>query len=240
MPNLWKKTAALVAVGVFDVRLFTPTEFLGKEILTVADAASAQSITFLPGQISTFEIDALKITAETNRVQVETSAPPYVRVADILSKALRDNPKVPSKVAAIGINVHAYYVLESFEARDRLGRKLAPIECWGKWSKELKSAAAFPPTDRRHPGMMSIVMRLPMTEDRLGGWVDVKVEPSMRVKNSPEIFIAVNDHYDLGPEPDEKAHSDNPLSLLDISDTRFDSSLQRADEIISSILEQTR
>jgi hypothetical protein len=189
--------------------------------------------------VVSFETDALKVVGHPNKVSIEALVPPYIKAVDVLSKALRDND-APSVVTGIGINVHAFYAMENFEARDRLGRKLAPAEGWGKWGEQLKKAqAAYPPNDPRHAGMMVISMRLPMPDNRDHGWIEVKVEPSSRVKDVAELVISVNDHYAL-KEGDEEAVTRNPLGLLELAEARFDASMQRSDEIIFSILEQAK
>jgi len=238
VPQLSLKTVSVVLLGVFNVRSFTPTALLKSDVLTLSDAVSADAITILSTKVSSFEIEGLKVDAQSERIQVDASAPPYIRAADILNKTLRENSDFPSKITAIGVNVNAYYMLDNYEMRDRLGRKLAPIDAWGKWGEQLKKAQALPPDDPGHSGMMSIVMRLPMPDDRISGHIDVRVEPSSRLK-SPEVFIAINDHYGISPDAG-KASSSDPLALLEVLETRFDSSVQRAEEIMSSLLEQAK
>lgn len=236
MPHqLQLKTVNIVALGVFDVRCFTPTALLRNDVLTVPEATATDALAAIPGQVVTYQSGTLKMSAEQQRIQIDCLAPPYIRAADILSKTLRDNATSPSKIAAVGINTHATWVMEDYETRDRLGRRLAPIDAWGGWSEELKRAAQFGPRDPRHPGMVSVTMRLPMSDDRKAGWIDVKVGGTGR-PNVPEILITINDHYAL---PSDE-HDADPLALLATVETRFDSSMKRADEIMASILGQVK
>jgi len=237
MPQqLQLKTASIVAIGVFDVRFFTPTALLKTDILTLPEATAAEGMTIIPGRVANFESGPLKVAAEQNRIHIERTAPPYIKVADILSKALRDNPGGPSKIAALGVNTMSYWTVDSFEARDRLGRQIAPLGAWGRWSEALKAADQFGPRDVRHPGVSVITMRLPIREDRSAGWIDVRVSPSPRDITVPELIIATNDHYAL-PDNDDGA---DPLALLAIAETRFDACMKRADDIVESVLEQAK
>jgi hypothetical protein len=237
MPQqLTLKTANVVALGRFDVRSFTPTALLGSEVLTLPEATAVESLTVIPGRAVSFETSGLKVTAEQHRIQIERLAPPYIKAADVLSKAIRDNAKFPSDITAVGINTNATWLLDDLDVRNKLGRQLAPIDAWGRWSEELRRAAEVGARDPRNPGLASITMRLPMTEDRKAGWIDVRVGPTFRVAGGPEIIIAINDHYafdDADKEPE-------PLALLATVETRFDASIKRADEIAASILEQAK
>ncbi len=241
MPTLSLKTASIVLLGVFDVRAFAPPALARKGTISETEFLDSEITTVIPSRVVNFELKSIKVSAQSERVQIEVSAPPFIKAADVVCKALRDSPEYPSKITAVGINLHTHYTLDSFEIRDRLGRRLAPIDAWGRWSEQLQKAANFPVDDQRHSGLMSVVMRLPMTEDRVSGWIDAKVEASMRVEKSPEVFIGINDHYDLtGAKESEAESSENPLSLLQIVETRFDASMHRAEDIISSILEQAK
>lgn len=234
MYHLTVKTASLVLLGVFDIRSFTPTALFKNGVLTESDAISASNMMIVPNRISRFEIEKLKVNAQPERLEIEASAPPYVKLADIASKAIRENKDFPTKVVAIGINLHAYFMFDNYDMRDRLGRRLAPINVWGKWSEQLEKADSYPADDPRHSGMMSLVMRLPNIDDRMSGYVDVRVEPSLRLK-APEVFLSINDHYGLPLEP-EKAEKVEPLALLETVENRFDQSMQKSDEIMESIL----
>jgi hypothetical protein len=241
MPQLTKKLASVVLLGTFDLRSFTPTALLGKEVLSVAEAVEVDALTLLPGRTVSYELKSFKASIQTNRIQLEALTPPYIRVVDVVSKTLRDNPDFPTKITHLGINLNSYYMLDDFASRDRLGRRLAPLEGWGRWSEQLKRAADFPPEDRRHSGMMSITMRLPMRDDRPSGWIDVKVEPSVRQEPAPEVFININDHYEFGEEKDKDPSVNSaPLMLLEIAETRFDNSLHRSEEIVTYILDQAK
>lgn len=239
MAHLTLRTVSVVLIGRFDVRSFTPMSLLKAEVMSLSDATSAHSATILPNKVTNFELDGLKVSTTGERIQVEASEPPYVKAADLLSKAIRDNTDFPSSIRALGINVHAYYALDNFDVRDNLGRQLAPLQGWGKWSEQLKEAAAFPANDPRHSGMVGITMRLPLTEDRMSGYLDLRVEPSFRDKSVAEVLMTSNDHYGL-PLDEAKAATTDELALLEALEARFDSSVQRADEIMSSILEQAK
>ena len=228
------KNANVVVVGGFDVRSFTPTALLQSDVLTPPEAKSVESLTVIPGRIVTFQTSGLKVTAEQHRLQIERHVPPYIKAADVLAKAIRDNSTFPSSITAVGINTNATWRLDDFDVRDKLGRQLAPIDAWGRWSEDLKRAAEFGPRDRRHPGVASITMRLPLSDDRKAGWIDVRVGPAY--SGAPEIIISTNDHYAL---PDDEKETD-PLALLAVVETRFDASLRRADEVAASILEEAK
>ena len=233
-PQLIAKNANVVAIGGFDVRSFTPTALLQSDVLALPEAKAVDLLTVIPGRVVSFETNGLKVAAEPHRVQIERHLPPYIQAGDVLTKAIRDNSKFPSNITAIGINTNATWQLDSHEVRDRLGRLLAPIDTWGRWSEELKQADRYGPRDPRHPGVAMISMRLPIREDRKAGWIEVRVGPGMSA--APEIVISTNDHYAL---PDDEKEPD-PLALLAIVETRFDVSIKRAEEIAASILEQAR
>jgi hypothetical protein len=238
-PAVSLRLPSVVLIGTFDVRSFTPMALLKSGVLTESEVSAVTAATLFPGQAVSFNTETLTIKANPDRLQVEGLSPPYIRAVDVVSKTIRDNQDFPTRVSAVGINLIAHWIMENFVARDRLGRQLVPLDRWGKWSEQLQEAAKHPPEDPRHAGMTAVIMRLPNPSDRMSGWMDVRVEPSFREKTIAEVIMNANDHYGL-PIDEEKAALTDRLALLDVAENRFDASLQRSEEIMTSILEQAK
>lgn len=235
MHQLRNKNANVILVGNFDLRPFALDKLIAKSIISLEEIRVVSTLAVIPNELVQFEFNDVKVTAQKNRLMAETSLSPFISIADLLTKTLRDNPECAWNISAFGINVHYEYQMDSAEERDALGRRLLPIESWGDWSKELSEADKLSPSDPGHPGLTSVTMRLPQTKDRPYGWVECRVASSDKLSEQLNVSISVNDHY-AATFADK-----NPLSwteMLDMLQSNFDRSTQKADAIVSSLVKR--
>jgi hypothetical protein len=86
---------------------------------------------------------------------------------------------------------------------------------------------------RKHGGLLSLTLVQKDVEDRPAGWVQAKVEPSMRIGHGQTgIFMEVNDHYQL----EDPSRATDAIEIIEILRNKFDSSMQNSDRIIDQIM----
>ncbi len=215
---------SVVLVGTFEPVIFTPAWFelhglLSEEVVESADVAVAHP------QLTKFKAEWLDFEVRPDRYQVKTAVAPHIRVHDLILRVFREQIR-HTPVRAFGINRDMHFLVKSAAARDRLGRRLAPVAPWGRWKDDLG-------LDGEHGGMKSLTMCQVDPEGRPpGGQINVKVEPSVRVGNGRTgVYVGVNDHYDLG-EPGLDA-LEQTMSLLA---ENFQASLGRSGEIADHLI----
>ena len=219
---------SLVMLGHFNPVIFTPAWFgwhqlLPKKIVEIADMNIAHP------QISSFNADWLNIQVVPERMQMETTQPPYVRIRDLAVRIFREHLH-HTPLTSVGINRDVHFCVQDHKQRDRLGKLLAPAEPWGDWAAKLG-------LDGNRGGMVSLTMRQVDPCNRpVGGQINVKVEPSNRVAQElPGVYVGVNDHYVVGNVEPQTQTSE----VVELIEEKFDDSLRRADEIIDHIMSLT-
>ena len=219
---------SLVMLGNFNPSIFSPAWFGRHKLLSERMVDNAKTEIVHP-QIAKFNADWLNTQVIPERFQIDTTNAPYVRLLDLAIRIFREFlPHTPLK--AMGINREVHFSVRTFEERDRLGRRLAPVEPWGDWGKKLES-------DGEHGGMTSLTMTQVNPEGRLpGGQVNVKVEPSTRIGQGRRgVYVGVNDYYIIENSSSQMA-TDRIVTLLE---ENFGESLRRADEIIDHVMSLT-
>ena len=218
--------ASLVLLGNFNPSIFTPAWFgwhglIPEKTVDVAELQIAQP------QITAFRADWLELNILPNRFSISTSQQPFVRLLDLVVRVFREKlPHTP--LHSIGINRQVHFLVNSFDERDRIGRRLAPVEPWGEWGKALQP-------DGNHGGMTSLTMTQVNIEGRpSGGQINVTVQPSTRVgKNTSGIYVEVNDHFAIADRDSKSATSD----VVDMLEEEFENSILRAEQIIDTLME---
>ena len=176
-------------------------------------------------QVTVFSTDWLRLEVTAERFLGETLQAPYVRLRDLIVRVFKEH-LYHTPLKALGINRNVHFQVSSLNARDRIGRTLAPVEPWGAWKHDLG-------LDGEHGGMTSLTMSQVDPEGRpKGGHINVKVEPSKRIgQGRLGVYVQVNDHYaidDPSPQAGER--------LIGLFEDNFDMSLMRSDSIIDHIM----
>lgn len=216
--------ANVVVVGEFNPAIFTPAWFALHGLLPGSAADDAEAV-FVASEFAAFSFDWLVLEVMAERFEVRTAQEPLVRVCDLVAKIFHERLD-DAPVTALGINREVHFRVENREARDRIGRALAPVEPWGALGSNLG-------LDRPHGGLASLTMSgihpggRP-AEDR----INVTVEPSHRIGDGRlGVFVKVNDHYALGEAA--AGAGAHPTALLE---KNFDESLKRSDGIVDHIM----
>ena len=214
----------VVLLGDFNPAIFTPAWFALHGLLPESAADNAELQIGHPG-LTVFSTEWLHLEVTTDRFQANTQHGPYIRVRDIAVRVFGEHlHHTPLK--ALGINRDVGFRVAGQDVRDRIGRRLAPVEPWGRWVEELGLVS-------EHGGMRSLTMTNARPEGRPpGGQVNVKVEPSVRIDNGRAgVYVSINDHYAIG-----SADAKGRAQLMGFLEDDFDSSIQRSDSIIDHIM----
>ena len=214
----------VVLLGDFNPAVFTPAWFALHGLLPERAAENAELQIAHP-QVTKFSTEWLHLQVTPDRFAADTQHGPYIRVRDLAVRVFGEHlHHTPLKV--LGINRDVHFREADQDARDRIGRRLAPVEPWGQWIEKLG-------LDSEYGGMRSLTMTSARPEGRPpGGQVNVKVEPSTRIGDGRTgIYVNVNDHYVIDPsDPQGRAQ------LMRFLEEEFDSSIQRSDGIIDHIM----
>lgn len=213
----------VVLLGDFNPAILTPSWFALNQLLPKGLADEAE-LTIAHPQHTEFQAGWLHLQATPPFFGASTDDAPYSRLRDLVSALFLDIlPHTPLR--SLGINRSVHFRVENLEQRDRIGRRLAPTEVWGDWSKELGATG-------RQGGMTSLTMTQGSVPGRpRGDRISTRVEPSALLDN-PEtgIFVHVNDHY--VPRETEGASTYLTNSLAQ----NFEASLRTSDKIIDRVM----
>jgi hypothetical protein len=213
LPQLRGLTLAMV--GDFNPTIFQPKWFSSENLLTVEEADSV-NVQVIHPDVTSFGLPWLTLTIQRERFDAVCLAQPYFeRVAGLVSKTfelLRHTP-----IRMMGINNDAHFRASSSDAWHAMGDKFAPKESWKEF---------FP-----NPGLQSMTIRqIPRTDD-LDGYCQVIVEPSVRT--TPGVYIAINDHFIIGPKQVLGA-----TKAIEVLQTKWSGSVAFSECVFSRISEQ--
>jgi len=221
-----------------------PDNLAAAETISRSEAKAAKFKSLLPGQIVEIELDWGTLRIVPQQIVVITSKAPFVRAADLALKITRDAARAAA-VTMFGINRQYLYKFTSRDARDELGRRLAPPSAWGAWGGELDAEMKTDaPDSPQHSGLMSMTMRKMNLVDREAGWLDLSITSAGTSPTDIGVVIRANDHYQFSPEKDPDSlvvdsHGvSRTLRLLDTLVSNFDASIKRSDSIIHGLVSQ--
>lgn len=216
---------SIVVVGNFNPAIFTPAWFASYDLLP-KDAEVNADLGVAHPEITQFQTDWLDLHVTTNKFDARTMKAPHVRVRDLVVRVFKEH-LYHTPLEAFGINRNVHFRVRDFSARDRIGRKLAPVEPWGVWGRQLGDSG-------HQGGMIALTMRQVTVEGRpAGDQINVTVEPSNRiVEGAPGVYVGVNDHYTAG----ETEEHQSGRRLMEILEENFDSSLIYSANIIDHIM----
>ncbi len=215
---------SVVLVGRFNPAIFTPAWFALFDLLPRGVAANAD-VQVAHAGLTLFSTEWLHVEVTPERFVASTHSDPHVRVRDLMVRVFKEHLHHTS-LTALGINRYVHFRVQSQRVRDRIGRRLAPVEPWGQWRDDLA-------LDSDSGGMVSLTMAQRRPAGRPpGGWVNVTVEPSVRIADGRSgVYVHVNDHYAGGNDDTEgRAH------LMRFLEDGFESSVRRSDAIIDHVM----
>jgi hypothetical protein len=206
---------AIVLIGSFNPPIYQPEWFARMGLIREEEAKNAK-IDVVHADIASALIGSIKIQVRSDRFTATTlNAADYETLRDLVVGTFKTLPHTPIRL--MGLNFDAHYRLSSLEAWHALGDRLAPK---GMWSAILDK-----------PGMGSLMIEGRRRDNRKG-YVRVKVEPSMRIKDGVGVFVNVNDHYEV---PDHKPE-DGCGAIIDTLIQTWDYSLKQGRLICESIV----
>lgn len=224
------RLVTIVLVGRFDPTKFSSQQLQEAKAIGQGEASSAQYELLVPGQAVGIAFSWGKLQVERERLIVEASVVPYVRVLDLAVKAVREMAPL-SVVSKFGINVTSHFKFSSIGARDEFATKLVPTQNWGKFGETV--SASFKQDGEKHGGLMRVTMRQALPEGREAGWLDVTIEPSAAIDNNQGVSIMANDHHELS----SKLHEDAPLKAAEVTNMMIDTLLSRFEASIANSME---
>ena len=213
MMNMEAPSVSIVLLGQFQPNNFLPNKLADGKVITKKTASSAFFAVLAPGQMVQFKLDWGDVLVVETQFQIVTSEMPYIRICDFVVKAV-GGLAPESVVTAFGINVERHYDFQSIEARNKLGKQLAPPEAWGAWGKTLAAEME----EGKGGGLLNIQMRQPFHESNLTSWRDVVVAPSP--KNKTGVILRANHHHQVqvlessGDKSNENLSEDDTKSRL--------------------------
>lgn len=229
------RLVTIVLVGRFDPTKFSPQLLQEAKAIGAGEASAAQYELLLPGQALSIAFSWGKFQVERERLIIETSVVPYIRILDLAVKIAREIAPL-SVVTKFGINVTGHYKFSSVGARDDFATMLVPTKNWGKFGETIQ--ASFKEEGEKHGGLMRVTMRQALPEGREAGWLDLSVEQSAVIENSQGVSIMTNDHYELSSKRFEGVQA-KPMEitnlLIDTLILQFETSISRSIEIADSL-----
>ncbi|MDO9426037.1 MAG: hypothetical protein Q7T93_04330 [Methylobacterium sp.] len=216
---------SIILVGNFNPAIFSPQWFARCGIVSDIEAEEAELGVIHP-EIAAFNIGGKSFQIETNRFSIDTSEAPWVGICDLVTKTFGDFLSY-TPITRFGVNRQVHFRAGSEEARNRVGRTLAPLAPWGEWGEKIANA----PKQRRG-GCVDVSMQETWVDGEWQGHVQASVQPSAKLQGSSGIYMAVNDHHELAVS-DEGGGSEKAMHRL--SDC-FDISVRKSESIIDQIM----
>jgi hypothetical protein len=218
---------SIVGLGHFNPLIFRPEWLRDKEILVGSDF-DAIAVDVLHPELVSFKLPWGQILVDRDRFTISAIQEPLVRAQDFFVKCFQFLPETP--VLALGMNREVHFPSGSETARDHVGDVLAPKTFWGEFVLS---------DGKKAGGMRSLVMEQSVAKegrrarvDGSYGWIQVKVEPSVRPDVSYGIFVQVNDHHDLA----DNRSADGRMAAELVAE-KWDSSKRAAEQLIDKIME---
>lgn len=230
-------SVTVVFLGTFHPTSLVLPSLIEHKALGKNDAEQAVYEALLRDQVVDLKLPWARLVCIPDRLSIETPQAPYVRIMDLAAKCIRevDGGCVVGKV---GLNVSCQYLFSSWEERDALGQRLAPLTAWGAWGETVRPSLRSRDATK-HGGLLRATVREPRLDDRLAGYFDVHVEAGGVEGGSFGVNFRTNDHYEpLVGSPSLKGFSPRLFSemLLEAVESNFDASILKALWAIDSIV----
>ena len=230
-----------VEVSVVMVGKFSPSNRILAELSRVgalpeAELEAAEVLALLHQQFAEVAFVWGRLLVANDRLQVEAKQVPMVRALDLAAKYMREiEPTATARMA--GVNTTVVYRYTSAADRNDLARRLLSFAGWGKWGKGILDSLGKANPAISRSGMVNAALRMGDASDREAGWTDVRVEPGASHASGFDVFVRVNDHFELDPgmQPPRSDVVCTALILEQLEKT-FDATLGRALEISAGVI----
>lgn len=240
-----RASITIVMIGSFTPADFLPSRLADAKVLSTNDADSASYVALLPNQVVHFTFNWGELLVAGDRLQLSVMEPPYIRAVDFVLKALNEvSPK--SIVTSFGINTDCHYDLQSADARNAFGVRMAPTGPWGAWGTRIAETMKGPQKGTRlQGGALLLQMHLPFADDecKIYGHRNVAVGPSTVITTNTGVQFQSNHHHQAVPTGEDNGdRSDKPLmeartnALLTALHDRFESSVDEGFAIFEEAL----
>jgi hypothetical protein len=216
---------SIVLVGNFNPAIFAPQWFARWDIVSQKECDEA-SVSIIHPEIVEFQVGSKVIHVEQERFSAQTSEAPWITLCDLVVKTFRELlPHTPA--SKVGINRFVHFSVGSEEARNQIGRALAPIEPWGEWGKLIGEGR-----EDLRGGFATLTMQQNWKQEGFRGHIQAQVEPSKRLTGRAGIYMHVNHHAEaIGAKPEDGC--DRIISYLG---TEFERSIQHSEWIIDQVM----
>jgi hypothetical protein len=216
-------TTTIVLVGMFQPQMYHPLWFEQHKAMSKGEAEQA-NISVVHPEITHFTTAKFWVQVEPNRFMAASTEYPEATLDVIMT--VFGGPLLGLPINAMGINRGVHFDVGSTEAQHAIGRKLAPLDAWGAWGKEI---AKHGHESQTRGGLLSLQMQQLRAKGPAGHTL-VKVEPSNIVRGTG-IFVEVNNHYNLVEASGRPNDADKMVSILQ-------SEWTRANETSEKIIDQ--
>lgn len=206
----------IVVLGNFNPSIFSPAWFRLHNLIGEAEAEQAQVHMIVP-PAAVFATEWLSVQVLQDRMALATAMPQeFQRLRDTAVGILQILAQTP--VNALGINWEKHWRAPDFESYMNFGDVLAPKDVW---------------SDLSIPGTQDLTVRS-IRNDNWAGWIDVTVQPSLRVAPLG-VYARVNDHSWLQEVERQPRNRDDFLD-----ETLRQTAPQASSELIPTLLTMLR
>jgi hypothetical protein len=204
----------IVLVGDFNPAIIQPS-WLALSELVRPEEADAAEVGIVSRELTQFALPWVTIAATLDRFELASArAPTYEQVRDLAIGIFTVLDQTP--IRAMGMNRNQHFRTESEDRWHAYGHALTPKEIW----EDVLDA----------PGMRSLIMQGKRTDGR-EGYINVTVEPSVRLQDGTGIYISINDHFQL--DAMDKASTQGMIEVLSDS---WDAAARLSDAIVDRLL----
>ena len=221
-------TCSIVLVGHFNPAIFHPAWFEAMDIEPNNSQVDNNSNFSFLNKIAQFTIDTRRYNIQENRFQIETTTAPWVSILDLTVKTFKEH-LVHTPINAFGVNRTVHFKLSDYQSLLRLGRKLAPIEPWDDFGREMEAEDIS-----LTGGLLSLKMQKRSLNEGNYWETNVTIEPSKILQSNSGVYMEVNSHHPLRQLPEGYGSEQGIEMLLNC----FEESVNEADLIIEGIMKK--
>lgn len=201
----------IVLVGEFDVSTAQPERLVKEGLIRQSDLVDLNVTAFF-ADVASYSISWLSVAVEPKRMALSTrrNSPLPEPVRDFTVGFLEAMPG--ARISQLGLNSSRHFQvrnLATFNAIDNMAVPKEPM-----WTQLIEG-----------PALRTVSVRGGRPGGR-PGFVEIKVEPSLRVEQG--MYVLVTDHFDAVGDSE-------PLELLDVLSTDWTERLAAAENIIDTI-----
>ena len=218
--------ASIVLVGNFNPAILAPDWFVRQGLVKEQAVIRDDPDLIIHPQIAQFKLDWCRIVTEPSKFSISGAKDPLVQLMDLTVRTFGEFLS-HTPVRQLGINRYVHFPVESVEARDKIGQRLAPPEAWGDWSGAIITNAGS-----KRGGMRSLTMEQQVFDYERTGYIRTTVQPSSLLPSGLGVFVEVNDHYEVAAT-DALMGTQKIISILK---ENFEPSRAYADGIIDQVM----